>query len=1358
MRATRMQVLQLSLLLSQCLTTLCYIHTISITVLDNKDEKGVDNYSCLHGKIHCWTLNFVFSHLSDCHNNPIRVSVLDGNYNFTLNSTVTGNLFKNCPAISITGVSADNTNIMCGIDAGFAFQNIAEVIIANITFTNCGSIRNSTSVNITNPTNTTLPLSAALYFVYCRDVQIVNVTVQNSNSTGVVMYNTYGELLVEGSTFIGNCYQSTCNSLPSNGGFYVEFVYCDPGKVDDSCIQQKNSNARHNFKSNKFLYNNALNKTGDSLFYLPYKTNYYSFGRGGGLSIVFKGNAFNNCVHIDNCVFYGNSASWGGGLLVEFEDFSKNNTMIINNSRFSENWVIADTKNGYGTSGGGVRVGFVIFKQHSVEFNLLVFENCLFTRNRALWGGGFGMYMPSEPNVTSATNLLWFKNCSWTANIALLGSAVDLDYWRIYMTGAKMQVKFSACKFHENENSENIRLNSSNSNSGEFNSFGTGALYANGMPIVFEEYVEFINNSGSALAIYDTIASFSHSCNAVFTNNSAWMGGAVILLGASQMWINANTIFLFKNNRAELRGGAIYALQTSRHDLLSGGNCFLHYNDIFASSLNKWNTSFTFKNNYAPTGTSIFATTLLSCAWGASFGDLNFTLSNVLNWTQFSYNPSDTNTIATEVSRINTSAAAANIIPGKQTPLPITTVDDKGNNISRSLWLVSNTARVQVSSQITDSSAINLQGMPNSEASIQIVTDSSRVISAKLNVKLLECPPGYYFDSGEYNTCQCFYLNSTQQLDGILFCDSETYTAIIKSDYWAGYYLSPNNPIPNESNLVTGQCPRHYCNINEQDIFLPDTNNNTELNELFCSPVNRNGTLCGMCSDGYSVAINSIFFDCVNCSHWLSQHGWLIYILTEYVPSTLLFCIVLFFDVNLHSGTISSIVLYFQIFDVLNIYANRDMDLPSHSGYIYKGVNFFCNLWNLEFFGYFLPSYCIHKNLNTMDILLIKYFSAFYLFIVFLLVITLNKLVYVKCCHLDKAARCIRDGCIRCKLKIVRKGSTVNGLATLWTLVFTKLTVLSGLILSQETLVGSEHSNLKIRIVWLSGTFPYGGESHLPYMIPAVIILFSLVIIPAVSLFSYPLVPQIMGVIQERSGINFNQYRVYRITSSALQKPFIALKPLIDCFQGSCKTRFEFYAGLLFIYRILIVLVFSFTADADLNFYITGISLLLIVITAIFQPYKKHQDNVATVLCIFDISFCYLYYTEAQNNRNLQLWLWLQLIMVLLPVAYFVVFMVRRSWLMLKACWNQEPLYTEVTQNESNDHESTTAMEDSLQFDTDENFQNGHHVSSRLHCTTRNIQNVNIRQNSEAHNNSKSSVNPVAKYGSCVHQHDTSDN
>ena len=441
------------------------------------------------------------------------------------------------------------------------------------------------------------------------NVQIVNVIVQNTNSTGVVMYNTYGNLSVEGSSFIGNSDQN--NSLPSNGGFHIEFVYCDPGKVDENCIQKNNFNAIYTFKSNNLFYNNALNKISSTLFYLPYKSNYYSFGHGGGLSIVFKGNAFNNTVIIDNCAFFGNRASWGGGLLVEFEDFSKNNKMIINNTNFSENLVIADAENGYGTAGGGVRVGFVIFDQKSVEFNSIVFENCLFSWNKALWGGGFGLYMPSEPNVINATNSLSFRNCAWTANKALLGSAVDLDYWHIFSAGAKMQVKFSACKFHDNENSETIKIELTLLNAWqEFNSFGTGALYANGIPIIFEESVDFINNSGSALAIYDTIASFSNNCNASFINNSAWVGGAIALLGASQMWINPHTVFLFQDNTAELRGGAIYALQTSRHDLLSGGNCFLHYTDTFVPSPNEWETKFTFENNHAPTGKSIFATTV----------------------------------------------------------------------------------------------------------------------------------------------------------------------------------------------------------------------------------------------------------------------------------------------------------------------------------------------------------------------------------------------------------------------------------------------------------------------------------------------------------------------------------------------------------------------------------------------------------------------------------------------------------------------------------------------------------------------------------------------------------------------------
>ena len=149
-------------------TALCFIEAIDITIVNNENETGVDNSSCLVGDIHCSALDFVFSNLSDCHNEPYNVLILGGNYNFTLNSTVTDNLFKNCPAINITGESTDSTSIVCGMDAGFAFQNILQVKIANITFTNCGSLRNSTSVNITvkfSKYNITLEYSPIFYIL-----------------------------------------------------------------------------------------------------------------------------------------------------------------------------------------------------------------------------------------------------------------------------------------------------------------------------------------------------------------------------------------------------------------------------------------------------------------------------------------------------------------------------------------------------------------------------------------------------------------------------------------------------------------------------------------------------------------------------------------------------------------------------------------------------------------------------------------------------------------------------------------------------------------------------------------------------------------------------------------------------------------------------------------------------------------------------------------------------------------------------------------------------------------------------------------------------------------------------------------
>jgi len=75
------------------------------------------------------------------------------------------------------------------------------------------------------------------------------------------------------------------------------------------------------------------------------------------------------------------------------------------------------------------------------------------------------------------------------------------------------------------------------------------------------------------------------------------------------------------------------------------------------------------------------------------------------------------------------------------------------------------------------------------------------------------------------------------------------------------------------------------------------------------------------------MAVNSLYYECVNCSDCGHRKpSWIILFVTECLPSTLLFGILLFFDIDLNSGAVCSIILYFQVFDSLNIYSDDDID------------------------------------------------------------------------------------------------------------------------------------------------------------------------------------------------------------------------------------------------------------------------------------------------------------------------------------------------------------------------------------------------------------------------------------------------
>ena len=1253
--------------------------TINITIDINK---GNDTSNCGSNSIPCQSLNYVILHqlpiANNCNHSHIALHIRNGNYSYSLNGSDSKYQFRSCDQVNISGEDDSHVIVTCAPGAGFVFFN-TNVIMSNVQFKQCGAIQNSTSTASSSATET-LPAITALYFAFCKQVHMSNVNVTHSIASAVVMYNTRN-LLVEDSHFL---YNSVDPEALSNAAFYIEFCYCDPGVTHDNCTPHDNTGGTYKFYSSYFIGNNVSKVNNyNRTFYIPYKNNYFSFGRGGGLSIVFKGDALGNAVNVEGCTFTENAALWGGGVFVEFEDDSKSNTVDFINSNVEFNHVVNDSPTN-GTGGGGARVDFLFFNESLENYhgNTVIFYHCHFFNNSANHGGGLSMLATLELKVLIPTNTLKLINCGFSANIASLGAAVDLSTWHSLKKGlpAKVEIIDTIFSYNGLDNSD-------------------GAVYADGVPAIFYGKILFKSNKGSALSIFGTGVQFSENCQARFVLNQGWTGGAIALLGNAYMDINPGVNFTFYNNSAFVEGGAIYALLTSRHNTLSSRNCFLQYNNEYIHP-NEWNATFTFINNTAPMGNSIYTTSLLPCVWGASYGTINYSFKEVFNWTNvFSYAPDDQLQISSGIASLSLKTEVnMSIVPGNVTGLPIYPLDDRHQRTQGSVWLysISGKREVSVYPNLTADYKVTSQGHPGKTSQILVVTDSTRNVSINVNITLKQCPPGYKWNQ-DTKVCECRY----EDWRGILYCDDVSFTSYLARGYWAGYVLS-NNSIANESSLVTVKCPSQFCTKFDTPFRrqLTCQANDTALDHLICSPQNRTGKLCGNCTKDHGVAINvnAFQFNCIRCSD--TKYSWLVYVLSEFLPLTIFFIILLFFDINIHSGVTSSIILYFQVFDALRIVSDDELPPPPDSLGLIKAIQFLYNIWNLQFFGTFLPPYCLANDLNAMDVLLINYAVGLCPFILFIIVYFLNNLscsCFSQSERFQQVRQCFRRFWYRLKWRVAVKKSILSGLATVWTLAFTKLALISFLILSRTSLNSHTH------VATYQGTLSFLKDEHLQYAIPAFIISIWFVYIPATGLLCYPLVPQLIGKLKR--WIPLDNYILYYRITSWLERPFIKLKPIIDCFQGSYRPRFEFFAGLLFWYRLIIFTVFAYSVQSDTYFWNIIVSVVFLVIIGVVQPFKKSRDNtvmslsVANIIMISVLNIYLLdhYHSTNDSNYNPRALKWWQLGLVLLPLIFITFYATWKAMKKIQA-WRKglppEGLYA----NYNRSYDKTPAVDPLLDF------------------------------------------------------------
>ena len=1177
-----------------CDLVIGYKHVISV------DPYGHDSSSCLQPSgPSCQTLEYVQKHLKSVTSDSVEIEIFHHGINLTkaLNFTSITNL-----AI----VGTDNSFIQCNTSgSGLFFVNVAGLSLNCIQLIGCGAETDYYPLsNQSTPTEV-----SALYLFNCSDVNITEALVQRSNGTGILIMNTYGNVLIENTRVLKSYLEASISELVYGGsGLSIQFNPCPQTLGTHQPPEYVHSNVPTSYTIKNLWCNSNRGEVGKNQ-----SSPCNSVRSGGGAWIVLGVNTTDINITIFHSTFKDNHVeSCGAGLLIYLYNSSYNNNITIVDTIIQNNTV------GSKQVGGGLQIIYSVCSIGTIPANVHIstvrFMSCNFENNRALSGGGVGIYSNEIPTGDDQ-RAVYFINCSWTGNIACqYGAAVHIIPG-VLVSGVRSRyptIVFTNSSFSSNKvmpqtrRGKNLQL--------QIN--GGGALFSSVLSLVFGGVTTFEDNNGTALYLSSSVASFLAGSQVLFHSNSGGNGGAVSLVGQSYLYLNGCSNFSFVNNQARSLGGAIYSMgMDSTHP------CFIDH--VFGAN----ESVFYFSGNEAKSGQNIFVSSLDPCT-------LYCSEQCVLDCIGvFIFNDIEVNPIVTLPIDFSLPQEPVSLFPGIASKLQLVVNDSEGNPVSNVSYQASVTGNdsiwVDPSYEYVSANTISVLGESGERSTLQLDTLSTSV-SLLVDIILQDCPPGYILNNGK-----CICRASTYY--GLLNCDPEAH---IRYGVWMGSCDDPD--------LCTADCPIGFCSYNTTDsttsLYHPLPMNVNKLEEAICSRT-RTGIVCGQCIANHSVYYNSWFYYCGredNCSL-----GPLYFILSTIAPLTALFLVITLLDANFASDW-NGFLLFTQVVHNSYVYGNGTIRLPYLQFQILGWLLYIYGVFNLEFFQTNETAFCIWKGANVMDIMMVKLGSiCFALGLVLLTVCVLNQ-------H-----RIVRH--FPCLLR--RRYSVVNGISAFFILCYAQCVNTCFTVLVSTCVFDKDHNCLK-RVVLHSGDMePFKGD-HLKYAMIAMVFLFFIVAIPPILLLFYPLFFRLLGLCNlSESWFAIRLWRMMPIQ-------------LLDSVQSPFRDNCRFFAGLYFLYRVLIPLLDATVRDLVENY--AGVELILLIIIlfhAAFQPYKSKLRNIVDLLLFFNlalvngiIEFMYASVTASKGTmeNRLSFLAILQIILFTLPLVSVAVYIIARLHVWLK--------------------------------------------------------------------------------------------
>ena len=444
------------------------------------------------------------------------------------------------------------------------------------------------------------------------------------------------------------------------------------------------------------------------------------------------------------------------------------------------------------------------------------------------------------------------------------------------------------------------------------------------------------------------------------------------------------------------------------------------------------------------------------------------------------------------------------------------------------------------------------------------------------------CAPGF---SG--NPCKCDALDYT----GMRCYKDRAY--VIGVDYWVGECEN--------GTLCTSKCPLGFCAYNGSTDIIPLPASMSDLNDYVCDPT-RTGMLCGECRANHSVSYHSLTFKCIPDNK--CNYGPLLYIVSELIPLTVMFVIIIAFNISFTSGAVNGFIFFAQVQDTLGAHPDGIFARNLYDQFFYRFFDF-------DFFDTEELSFCLWRGATTLDTLVLKYVTITYAFILVLICVFIVNSPKVK-----RRFPCLRPTSLSTSL--------VHGLTSFFIMCYSQCTRVSFGILRSTSIYAKYNRSLKT-VVFVNGQFSMLGSKHLKYAIPALFFGSAIVILPPVVLISYPLLCKILA------RCNMSESKPVNCVSRLVPMQ------LLDSFQSSFRDEVRFFAGLYFVYRLVPQIIWSISFSID-NYRIalSSITLMLVLTLALHaavQPYKQRTHNVLDVVILADlVTICTLALSDLQST------------------------------------------------------------------------------------------------------------------------------